>query len=94
MVCRTACFGWTHVALYCSLAIASISTGLFATGVHPTTVANPGSLPQNYGGYIVPGSTLDDMRILVSQWHVPMADGHPTGPGSYNVQEFAVNVNQ
>jgi len=74
-------------------------TKLFDAGIKTTVVAQPGVpdtpnyVPRNYGGYIVPGSTLDDMRVLVSQWYVPMdAANHPTGPGSYNVQEFAVNA--
>lgn len=28
-----------------------------------------GTLAQPYGGYIVPGSTLDDMHVLISQWN-------------------------
>lgn len=51
-----------------------------------TIVADPDSVPNNYGGYIVPGSTLDQALILVSQW-VP--GGYP-----YNVQEFVVNLNR
>jgi hypothetical protein len=46
-------------------------------GGEPTVVAPggdwnnqvPGTYPQNYGGYILPGSTLDDMGVLVSQWN-------------------------
>lgn len=26
-------------------------------------------MAQPYGGYIVPGSTLDDLHLLVSQWN-------------------------
>ncbi|WP_205678817.1 DUF4185 domain-containing protein [Brachybacterium endophyticum] len=38
---------------------------------------------QLYGGYIVPGSTLDDLHLTVSQWH--------TGPDwPYHVEEFRV----
>lgn len=38
---------------------------------------------QLYGGYIVPGSTLDDLHLTVSQWH--------TGPDwPYHVQQFRV----
>ncbi|GAT05560.1 DUF4185 domain-containing protein [Mycolicibacterium fortuitum] len=57
----------------------------------PTTVVaqggywgEPGKVPQNYGGYIMPGSTLDDMRILVSQWNTET--GSP-----YTVGQFKVN---
>ena len=39
-----------------------------------------------YGGYIVPGSTLDQALILVSQWG--------EGDYPYNVQEFVVNLNR
>jgi len=39
---------------------------------------------QPYGGYILPGSTLDDMKFLVSQWNT--ATGAP-----YTVEEFQVN---
>ncbi|PJE18800.1 MAG: hypothetical protein CK429_02600 [Mycobacterium sp.] len=81
--------------------VAEDPSKLFNAGVRPTTVAqagNPGApnfVPNNYGGYIVPGSSLDDLRILVSQWYVPMGlDNQPTEPGTYNVQEFAVNVNR
>ena len=44
----------------------------------------PGKVPQNYGGYIMPGATLSNMDILVSQWH--------TDTGSpYKVGQFRVN---
>ncbi|MGO8852531.1 DUF4185 domain-containing protein [Mycobacterium sp.] len=36
----------------------------------------------NYGGFIVPGSTLDKLAILVSKW----------GHGDYNTQLFLANV--
>lgn len=79
--------------------VAEDPTKMFDAGVRTTVVAQPSVpntptyLPNNYGGYIVPGSTLDDMRVLVSQWYVPMGpNGLPTGPGIYNVQEFAVNA--
>lgn len=46
----------------------------------------PGKFPQNYGGYILPGATLDNMDILVSQWN--------TDTGSpYTVGQFRVNPN-
>lgn len=47
----------------------------------------PGTYPQNYGGYILPGSTLDDMEILVSQWNT--ATDTP-----YVVEQFQVNPNR
>ncbi|OHV05120.1 hypothetical protein C1Y40_04209 [Mycobacterium talmoniae] len=61
----------------------------------PTVVAQqsdqnaPNYLPQNYGGYImpIPGMTLDNLDILVSQWNT-------TTNVPYNVQEFQVNPNR
>jgi hypothetical protein len=44
-------------------------------------------LAQPYGGYISPGSTLDELRIFVSQWHT--SDPRENGP--YRVIQFAVN---
>ena len=44
-------------------------------------------LAQPYGGYISPGSTLDEVRVFVSQWNtLPQADNAP-----YRVIQFAVN---
>jgi hypothetical protein len=44
-------------------------------------------LAQPYGGYISPGSTLDELRVFVSQWDtLPRADNAP-----YRVIQFAVN---
>ncbi len=79
--------------------VADDPTGLGAAPV--TTVINhddwpdpPESLPdpddnrlaQPYGGYISPGSTLDELRVFVSQWDT---DGHVRAP--YRVIQFAVN---
>ena len=50
-----------------------------------TVVVEGNDLPQLYGGYIVPGSTLDRMRILVSEWVT--STNYP-----YNVSEYEVNV--
>lgn len=54
----------------------------------------PGQYPQNYGGYILPGSTLDNLYILGSQW---MTDVEPTNGQPriamgtpYTVEEFEV----
>jgi hypothetical protein len=44
-------------------------------------------LAQPYGGYISPGSTLDELRILVSQWH----NTDPRERAPYRVIQFAVN---
>ncbi|GFG65918.1 hypothetical protein MKUB_34080 [Mycobacterium kubicae] len=43
-------------------------------------------LAQPYGGYISPGSTLDELRIFVSQWNT-----RPRETGPYRVIQFAVN---
>jgi D-arabinan endo alpha-(1,5)-arabinofuranosidase len=44
-------------------------------------------LAQPYGGYISPGSTLDELRVFVSQWNTtPAGDNAP-----YRVIQFAVN---
>lgn len=49
----------------------------------------PDRVPQNYGGYIMPGATLDNMGILVSQWNTT-----PVNPGiPYTVEQFQVNPN-
>lgn len=54
----------------------------------PEDLPAPGdnSLAQPYGGYISPASTLDELRVLVSQWHTAPADNAP-----YRVIQFAVN---
>jgi hypothetical protein len=43
-------------------------------------------LAQPYGGYIAPGSTLDEVRVFVSQWNTGPRAGTP-----YRVIQFAVN---
>jgi len=43
-------------------------------------------LAQPYGGYISPGSTLDEVRVLISQWNTAPRDRAP-----YRVIQFAVN---
>ncbi|BBZ25367.1 DUF4185 domain-containing protein [Mycolicibacter hiberniae] len=43
-------------------------------------------LAQPYGGYISPGSTLDELRVFVSQWNTQPRDRAP-----YRVVQFAVN---
>lgn len=43
-------------------------------------------LAQPYGGYISPGSTLDDVRVFVSQWNTG-----PRAQAPYRVIQFAVN---
>jgi hypothetical protein len=44
-------------------------------------------LAQPYGGYISPGSTLDELRVLVSQWNTTA--GGDNAP--YRVIQYAVN---
>jgi hypothetical protein len=44
-------------------------------------------LAQPYGGYISPGSTLDELRVFVSQWH----NSDPRARAPYRVLQFAVN---
>ncbi|OBB65192.1 DUF4185 domain-containing protein [Mycobacterium sp. 852014-50255_SCH5639931] len=71
-------------------------TGIF--GNVPTTIVAqngdqgaPKFLPQPYGGYIMPGSTLDDLNILVSQWNTANdSNGVPIGT-PYQTREFQVN---
>lgn len=43
-------------------------------------------LAQPYGGYIAPGSTLDEVRVFVSQWNT---ESRERGP--YRVIQFVVN---
>ena len=43
-------------------------------------------LAQPYGGYISPGSTLDELRVFISQWHTGPGDNSP-----YRVIQFALN---
>ncbi|GFG74104.1 hypothetical protein MBOT_14690 [Mycobacterium botniense] len=44
-------------------------------------------LAQPYGGYISPGSTLDELRVFVSQWN----NVDPRARAPYRVIQFAVN---
>ena len=80
--------------------VANDPTGLGAAPV--TTVVLAGAWPdeaddlpspednrlaQPYGGYLSPGSTLDELRVFVSQWNtLPQADNAP-----YRVIQYAVN---
>jgi hypothetical protein len=49
---------------------------------------------QNYGGYIVPGSTLASMNIFASQWNtLTDARGVPFG-APYNTQHVVANVSR
>ena len=55
----------------------------------PETLPAPDDnrLSQAYGGYISPGSTLDELRIFVSQWN----NIDPRARAPYRVIQFAVN---
>jgi D-arabinan endo alpha-(1,5)-arabinofuranosidase len=67
--------------------VADDVTQVLAPDTPVTIVATQETVPQNYGGYIVPGSTLDQAIILVSQWNTATND-------PYNVQQFVVNLNR
>jgi Domain of unknown function (DUF4185) len=73
-----------------SLGTAPVTTVVFATE-WPDPVEHLGPpennrLAQPYGGYISPGSTLDELRVFVSQWNTG-----PRGGSPYRVIQFAVN---
>ncbi|WP_236980478.1 DUF4185 domain-containing protein [Mycobacterium kiyosense] len=52
----------------------------------------PNFVPQNYGGYILPGSSLDRMKIFASQWNTLTDErGVPLG-APYNTQLVVANV--
>ncbi|GAB3023215.1 hypothetical protein MBOU_01930 [Mycobacterium bourgelatii] len=59
------------------------------TGIEGT----PNYVWQPYGGFIMPGSTLDNLNLLVSQWdtRVDPASGVPFG-APYNTQQIIVNA--
>ncbi len=66
-------------------------TTVVVAGEWPDPVENLGPpennrLAQPYGGYISPGSTLDELRVFVSQWNTTPRGGTP-----YRVIQFAVN---
>lgn len=73
--------------------VANEPTKLFGGGTPMTVVAQqsnpqgPNYVPQNYGGYILPGSTLDRLNLFVSQWNT-----NTNNP--YNTQQFEVNPNR
>ncbi len=69
--------------------VADDVTQVLAPNTPMTVVADQQLVPQNYGGYIVPGSTLDQAIILVSQWNTVTGRNNP-----YNVQQFVVNLNR
>ena len=67
--------------------VADDVTQVLAPWTPVTVIATQGTVPQNYGGYIVPGSTLDQAMILVSQWNT-------TTHNPYNVQQFVANLHR
>jgi hypothetical protein len=73
------------------LGTAPVTTVVFATTwpdqADDLPAPEDNRLAQPYGGYISPGSTLDELRVFVSQWNtLPQADNAP-----YRVIQFAVN---
>lgn len=73
------------------LGSAPVTTVVFATSWPEQADELPppedNRLAQPYGGYLSPGSTLDELRVFVSQWNtLPQADNAP-----YRVIQFAVN---
>lgn len=79
--------GFNATTLCVEARVADDVTQVAAPWTPVTTIATQDSVPQNYGGYIVPGSTLDQTVILVSQWHT--ATGNP-----YRVLQFVANLNR
>ncbi len=72
--------------------VADRPTEVFSRGVMTVVMQQhdsdaPHYVPQNYGGYIVPGSTLEHMNVFASQWNT--AVGTP-----YNTQHVIANVNR
>jgi hypothetical protein len=72
------------------LGAAPVTTVVFA-GAWPDPAEDLGppennQLAQPYGGYISPGSTLDELRVFISQWKTGPGDNAP-----YRVIQFAVN---
>ena len=79
--------------------VANDPTGLSTAPVTTVVVAAPwpdpaevlpppqdNRLAQPYGGYIAPTSTLDAVRVFVSQWNTTPRGGTP-----YRVIQYAVN---
>jgi hypothetical protein len=79
--------GFNQTSANVEVRVADDVTQVLAPSTPVTVVATQETVPQNYGGYIVPGSTLDQAVILVSQWNT-------TANNPYNVQQFVVNLNR
>ena len=79
--------------------VADSPTDVFSKGAMTVVMQQgdrnaPNFVPQNYGGYIVPGSTLECMNIFASQWNtLNDAQGVPIG-APYNTQQVVANVNR
>lgn len=59
-----------------------------------TTIVDHDVTPQPYGGFILPGSTLNKMDIFASQWNTLVdADGVAVG-APYNTQRIIANVSR
>ncbi len=76
--------------------VADDPTKIFAAppivAAQQSSPAAPGYVFQPYGGYIMPGSSLDDLNILVSQWNTQDGpDGKPLG-APYDTQQVQVNA--
>ncbi|HUO36816.1 MAG TPA: DUF4185 domain-containing protein, partial [Mycobacterium sp.] len=73
------------------LGTAPVTTVVYATDWPDPAESLPppddNRLAQPYGGYISPGSTLDELRIFVSQWN----NIQPRARAPYRVIQFAVN---
>ncbi|MBV8930283.1 MAG: DUF4185 domain-containing protein [Mycobacteriaceae bacterium] len=73
------------------LGSAPVTTVVFASDWPDPAEALPppedNRLAQPYGGYISPGSTLDELRIFISQWN----NVDPRARAPYRVIQFAVN---
>jgi hypothetical protein len=73
------------------LGTAPVTTVVYATDwpVPAESLPEPtdNRLAQPYGGYISPGSTLDELRIFISQWN----NADPRAHAPYRVIQFAVN---
>jgi hypothetical protein len=71
--------------------VADEPTKIFLEGA-VTTIVDHNTTPQPYGGYIVPGSTLENLNIFVSQWNT-LKDPHGIPIGApYNTQHVIANV--
>jgi hypothetical protein len=72
------------------LGSAPVTTVVFASAwpdpVDSLPAPEVNQLAQPYGGYISPGSTLDQVRVFVSQWNTMARGGTP-----YRVIQYAVN---